>query len=265
MPSGQSSTLLKPSSAESAEIDNASASAHGTAALLDALEPLAQLETTEPSAPTLSKRPKPGERRIQILQMLGSMLEQPVPERITTASLAARLQVSEAALYRHFASKAKMFEGIMDFIESSIFTLVNQIIVHEERNMAQEANAANRAHAGNGAMHTPGLAERQALKIVTMLMQFAEKNPGMVRVMVGDALVLEHERLLLRMNQLFEKLESTLKQCLSQADTAQAAHASVTASVLIAFVQGRLHRFVRSGFVRKPSEHLHLSLRLIFG
>jgi TetR/AcrR family transcriptional regulator len=229
------------------------------------MEPLEKLETSMPSAPALPKRPKPGERKIQILQMLGSMLEQPVPERITTANLAARLQVSEAALYRHFASKAKMFEGIIDFIETSIFTLVNQIIVHEERNMAHEANAANPGQVGNGATPPPGLAERQALKIVTMLMQFAEKNPGMVRVMVGDALVLEHERLLLRMNQLFEKLESTLKQCLSQADTAQAAHASVTACVLIAFVQGRLHRFVRSGFARKPSEHLHLSLRLILG
>src|SRR4051812_42777885 len=124
------------------------------------------------------KRPKPGERRVQILQALAMMLEQPGAERITTAALAARLEVSEAALYRHFASKAQMFEGLIEFIEQSVFTLVNQIL--------------ERAGAPDGAAET---GPRQAARIVTMLVQFAEKNPGMTRVMVGDALVYENERL----------------------------------------------------------------------
>ena len=127
------------------------------------------------------KRPKPGERRVQILQTLASMLEQPGAERITTAALAARLEVSEAALYRHFASKAQMFEGLIEFIESSVFTLVNQIVEREPAGSAQ------------------------AQKILTVLLQFGEKNPGMTRVMVGDALVFEHERLLTRMNQFFDR------------------------------------------------------------
>jgi TetR/AcrR family transcriptional regulator len=136
------------------------------------------------------KRPKPGERRIQILQTLAGMLEQPGAERITTAALAARLQVSEAALYRHFASKAQMFEGLIEFIETSIFTLVNQIVEREP----------------SGAL--------QARKIAAVVLQFGEKNPGMTRVMVGDALVLEHERLTARMNQFFDRVESQLRQSL---------------------------------------------------
>ena len=136
------------------------------------------------------KRPKPGERRVQILQTLASMLEQPGAERITTAALAAKLDVSEAALYRHFASKAQMFEGLIEFIESSVFTLVNQITERE----------------------TSGAA--QAQRIVALILQFGEKNPGMVRVMVGDALVFENERLTVRMNQFFDRVESQLRQSL---------------------------------------------------
>src|SRR6476469_8940866 len=139
------------------------------------------------------KRPKPGERRVQILQTLAAMLEQPGAERITTAALAARLQVSEAALYRHFASKAQMFEGLIEFIESSIFTLIHQIAEREPDGGAQ------------------------ARRIVAMLMQFGEKNPGMARVMVGDALVYENERLSARMNLFFDKVESQLRQCLRTA------------------------------------------------
>src|SRR5437764_3747659 len=117
-----------------------------------------------------------GERRLEILKALAHMLEAPKWERITTAALAAKLEVSEAALYRHFASKAQMFEGLIEFIESSVFGLVNQIGEREE--------------AGS----------TQARKILTVLLQFCERNPGMTRVMVGDALVFEHERLVLRMN-----------------------------------------------------------------
>ena len=192
----------------------------------------------EPVAP-VRKRPKPGERRVQILQALATMLEQPGAERVTTAALAARLEVSEAALYRHFASKAQMFEGLIEFIEQSVFSLVNQIMEREQ--------AAN----------------EQAARIVAMLLQFAEKNPGMTRVMVGDALVFENERLLARMNQFFDKIESTLKQSLRSAvegSTTPSVDAQVRASLLTAFVVGRLQRFARSGFKRIPSEHLEASL-----
>ena len=195
------------------------------------------------------KRPKPGERRVQILQALATMLEQPGSERITTAALAARLDVSEAALYRHFASKAQMFEGLIEFIEQSVFTLVNQVM---EREGADNGRAA-------------GAGLRQAARIVTLLLQFAEKNPGMTRVMVGDALVFENERLQQRMNQFFDKIESTLKQSLRGAvegdgSATPSLDAQVRASMLTAFVVGRLQRFARSGFKRAPSEHLEASL-----
>ncbi len=149
-----------------------------------------------PAAPA-RRRPKPGERRVQILQTLAAMLEQPGGERITTAALAARLEVSEAALYRHFASKAQMFEGLIEFIEQSVFALVAQIV---ERDMPDAPHA------------TEGT--RRAARVVAMVLQFGERNPGMVRVMVGDALVFEHERLQQRMGQFFDRIESTLRQCL---------------------------------------------------
>ena len=196
------------------------------------------------AAGTVRKRPKAGERRVQILQTLASMLEQPGAERITTAALAAKLDVSEAALYRHFASKAQMFEGLIEFIEQTVFTLINQI--HE-----READAA-----------------AQVQKVLTVLLQFAEKNPGMVRVMVGDALVFENDRLMQRMNQFFERFESQLRQSLR--DRAEAAgsttptvDANVQASVLTSFVVGRLQRFARSGFKRSPTEHLDAALHLL--
>src|SRR5450830_957561 len=198
------------------------------------------------------KRPKPGERRVQILQALAAMLEQPGAERITTSALAAKLGVSEAALYRHFASKAQMFEGLLEFIEQTVFSLVNQI--------------TEREHV-TGAADAPALT-RQASQIVTMLIQFAEKNPGMTRVMVGDALVFENERLQQRMNQFFDKIESTLKQSLRGAaelsgSATPSVDTQVQASVLTAFLVGRLQRFARSGFKRLPSEHLEASLALI--
>jgi TetR/AcrR family transcriptional regulator len=200
--------------------------------------------SSEPVAAAPRKRPKPGERRVQILQALAAMLEQPGAERVTTAALAARLDVSEAALYRHFASKAQMFEGLIDFIEQSVFTLVNQIV---------ERDAAGR---------------EQAARIVAMLVQFAEKNPGMTRVMVGDALVFENERLQNRMNQFFDKIEATLRQSLRDAASEDGApaptvDAQVRASALTAFVVGRLQRFARSGFRRAPSENLDATVALM--
>jgi TetR/AcrR family transcriptional regulator len=190
------------------------------------------------------KRPKPGERRIQILQALATMLEQPGAERVTTAALAAKLDVSEAALYRHFASKAQMFEGLIEFVEQTVFGLVNQITERETQPAARLS------------------------KTITMLLQFGEKNPGMTRVMVGDALVFENERLQQRMNQLFDKLESGFKQSLREAaDTAGSATPSVDAqaraSTLSAFCIGRLQRFARSGFKRMPTEHLEASLAVL--
>jgi TetR/AcrR family transcriptional regulator len=196
----------------------------------------------EVAAPApVRKRPKPGERRVQILQTLASMLEQPGAERITTAALAGRLDVSEAALYRHFASKAQMFEGLIEFIESSVFTLVNQITEREP----------------SGAV--------QAQKIAAMLLQFGEKNPGMTRVMVGDALVFEHERLSARMNQFFDRLESQLRQSLRTAAEASGSStptvdAQALASAVTALAVGRLQRYARSGFKRMPTEHLEIAL-----
>ena len=209
-----------------------------------------------PAPVPVRKRPRPGERRVQILQALATMLEHPGAERITTAALAARLDVSEAALYRHFASKAQMFEGLIDFIEQTVFSLVNQIV--ERESASNPAELAPDAQSGS----------RQAAKIIAMLIQFAEKNPGMTRVMVGDALVFENERLQQRMNQFFDKIEAALKQSLrSVADASGSATPSVDtqvrASVLSAFVVGRLQRFARSGFKRLPSEHLESSLALI--
>jgi TetR/AcrR family transcriptional regulator len=194
--------------------------------------------------PAARKRPKPGERRVQILQALAAMLEQPGAERITTAALAARLEVSEAALYRHFPSKAKMFEGLIEFIESSVFTLINQISEREQDGRVQ------------------------AQRITQMLLQFGEKNPGMVRVMVGDALVFEDERLTQRMNQFFERIEAQLRQSLRVA-AEQAGSATPTvdangrASALAAWLVGRLHRYARSGFKRLPTEQLDAALALL--
>ena len=206
------------------------------------------LGVAEAALPT-RKRPKPGERRVQILHALATMLEQPGAERITTAALAARLDVSEAALYRHFASKAQMFEGLIEFIEQSVFSLINQIL---ERVAPADEPAAS-------------VGAQQASRIISMLMQFAEKNPGMTRVMVGDALVFENERLQQRMNQFFDKIESTFRQCLrattgASVSATPSVDAQVHASLLTAFVVGRLQRFARSGFKRAPSEYLEASL-----
>jgi len=204
----------------------------------------AEAVDAEGAGTPVRKRPKPGERRVQILQTLASMLEQPGSERVTTAALAAKLSVSEAALYRHFASKAQMFEGLIEFIESSVFTLVNQISEREATGSAQ------------------------AQKIIAVLLQFGEKNPGMTRVMVGDALVFEHERLLTRMNQFFDRIESALRQALRSAadDNGSATptvDANAQASALTAFAVGRLQRYARSGFKRSPTEHLDVALRLL--
>jgi TetR/AcrR family transcriptional regulator len=206
---------------------------------------------------TRAARLKPGERRVHILQTLATMLEAPKNEKITTAALAARLGVSEAALYRHFASKAQMFEALIEFIEQSIFGLINQIAAKEP----------------NGVL--------QARTIALMLLNFSAKNPGMTRVLTCEALVGEHERLTERVNQMLERVEASLKQCLRlglmdanvQKETPAQNPAAVPlpadydpavrANLLLSYIVGRWHRYVRSGFARNPAEHADAQLRLI--
>ncbi len=197
---------------------------------------------------------KPGERKLQILQTLATMLEHPKGERITTAALAKKLDVSEAALYRHFASKAQMFEGLIAFIEETVFGLINQITASEEDGT------------------------KQARSIILMLLDFAETNRGMTRVLIGDALVIEDERLTVRMNQMMDRIEASLRQCLKvaaaqdaarrqsgndaasgdapAADAPAATDAYVTerANLIVAAVIGRWSRFAKSGFKKLPKE-----------
>jgi len=178
---------------------------------------------------------KTGERRLEILQTLAQMLEQPKGEKITTAALAARLDVSEAALYRHFASKAQMFEGLIAFIEDTLFGLVNKITSEEYSGV------------------------KQVEGILSVLLGFPKKNQGMTRVLIGDALVNEDERLQARINQLLDRLEATLKQSLRIAATQDGIGADVDvtaqANLLICYVIGRWHQFAKSGFRRDPLEH----------
>lgn len=209
-------------------------------------------ESSKPDEARVTRRRlQPGERREQILQALAAMLQQPGAERVTTAALARQLGVSEAALYRHFASKAQMFEALIDFIEQAVFTRMAQIL-----------------ESGSPEGVPPEEGARQAHRVVALVLQFGERNPGLVRVMVGDALVLEHERLQARMNQFFDRIESSLRQCLRPAAGAAGSatpsvDAQVAASVLTAFLQGRLQRFARSGLRRLPTEHLEASLALM--
>lgn len=193
-------------------------------------------EVEEPKRQPVRKRPKPGERRLQILQTLAEMLEVPNGERITTAALAARLKVSEAALYRHFASKAQMFEGLIEFIESTLFGLINQITTHEEDGF------------------------KQLRQLLVMLLSFAERNPGMTRVLIGDALVTEDDRLQARINQLVDRLELSIKQCfrmaIAQGRLPQETDAGARANLLLSYVQGKWLRFAKGGFKRQPTEGL---------
>jgi TetR/AcrR family transcriptional regulator len=186
---------------------------------------------------------KPGERKQQILETLAKMLETPTQEKITTASLAAKLDVSEAALYRHFASKAQMFEGLISFIEQSLFSLINKITTEETDGMTQ------------------------VRRIVTIMLLFAEKNPGMTRVLIGDALVNEDNRLQLRINQMLDRLESTIKQSfrIAQTQTSQAMDAESQANLMLCFVIGRWHQFAKSGYKRKPMEYIQQQLNYLNG
>ena len=175
-----------------------------------------------------------GDRKNQILQTLAQMLEGPVAEKVTTAALAKRLDVSEAALYRHFSGKAQMFEGLIEFIEQTLFVLINKI-TSEEKNGVRQAEA-----------------------VIGVLLGFAQKNRGMTRVLIGDALVNEDEKLQLRINQLHERLEATLRQALrfamSANEVAPDVDAVAQANLIMSFVIGRWHQYGKSGFRRDPSE-----------
>ena len=184
----------------------------------------------------------PGQRRLQILQALAEMLEQPKGDKITTAALARKLAFSEAALYRHFASKAQMFEGLIEFIESSVFGLINQIAERQQDGMAQ------------------------ARDIVAMLLNFASQNPGMTRVLIGEALVNEDERLQLRMNQFYDRVELALKQALRVAvgeGRAHEADVAARAGMLASFVIGRWHRYAKSGFKNNPAQDAAVQITLL--
>ncbi len=177
---------------------------------------------------------KSGERKLQILQAIAEMLEQPKGEKITTALLAKKLELSEAALYRHFASKAQMFEGLIEFIEQTVFALANKITAEEHSGM------------------------KQVESIIAMLLGFAQKNRGMTRVLTGDALVNEDERLQQRINQLLDRLETTLKQSLriavTQNELDAGADIGAHANILLSYVIGRWQMFAKSGYARDPME-----------
>ena len=177
---------------------------------------------------------KTGERKDQILQTLAQMLENPAGEKATTAALAARIKVSEAALYRHFKGKAEMFEGLIEFIEQTLFGLINKITSEEKSGV------------------------RQVEGIIAVLLAFAQKNRGMTRVLIGDALVNEDDRLQSRINQLHDRLEAALKQALrfgvSQKEIAQEVDIAAQANLIMSFVTGRWHQFAKSGFKRDPAE-----------
>jgi TetR/AcrR family transcriptional regulator len=176
-----------------------------------------------------------GDRKLQILQTLAEMLEGPSAGKITTAALAARIDVSEAALYRHFASKAQMFEGLIEFIEETLFGLINKITSEEKNGI------------------------KQLESIVVLLLGFAQKNRGMTRVLIGDALVHENQRLQLRINQLHDKIEATLKQALrfaaTQNELAVDIDPAAHANLIMCFVAGRWHQYAKSGFARDPMQY----------
>jgi len=232
-------TRIKPATAPGAQNAQSTQPAQVTAAVAaqTTASPQAPAAKEQPVAksPPKKSRPKPGERRVQILQTLALLLQETAAERVTTAALAKKMQVSEAALYRHFASKAQMYGGLIDFIERSLFSLINQITTQEEDG-------------------------KQQLRAITMMMlAFAEKNPGMTRVLVGDGLNLEDERLQARINQLVDRLEMALKQACRNGVAAGSFDKDVktdyVANAAMSMVLGRWLRFAKTGFAAKPTEN----------
>ena len=189
--------------------------------------------TTTVTKSTESKS-KPS-RRLQILEALALQLEQSPGERITTAGLAKAVGVSEAALYRHFPSKAKMFEGLIEFIEDSIFGLITRILQEEKSSIAR------------------------CEQMVKLLLTFAEKNAGMARLLTGEALTGETERLRTRMSKFFERFETQLKQVLREGEMNAEIQLNVSvqasANLMLAFAEGHINQYVRSSFKRSPLEN----------
>jgi TetR/AcrR family transcriptional regulator len=176
-----------------------------------------------------------GNRKQEILQALAMMLESSPGNKITTAALAAQVGVSEAALYRHFPSKAKMFDALLDFTEEAIFSRVSQI--------------TDSSHG----------AREQCRLILEVTLQFAEMNPGICRILTGDALVGEHERLKKRANQILSRLETQLKQQLRESEVKEGLRTKkpigISVDLMITYLDGRLISYVRSGFQRKTREN----------
>ena len=187
--------------------------------------------------------PRVADRKLQILQQLAQMLEDPNCKKITTALLAARLEVSEAALYRHFASKAQMYEGLIDFIEQTVFGLINKISESELSGLAQVSSTIN------------------------VLLNFSKKNPGMTRVLIGDALVYENDRLQVRINRLHDRLESSMKQSLrfaiNQGEMNSSLEVEPKGNQIMAFVVGRWHQFAKSRYIKDPTTFSDVQIRML--
>lgn len=174
-------------------------------------------------------------RRQQILEVLAHELETHPGSRITTAGLARAVGVSEAALYRHFASKAKMFESLIDFAEETVFSLINKII-------SNETNLKSKCE-----------------KIVQLLLGFSERNPGITRILIGDALLGENERLHARIVQFFERIETQFKQLMREVNLADGpraiANMEAASNQLVTYIEGKMLQYTRSSFTKKPTEH----------
>lgn len=186
---------------------------------------------------------KLGEGRHRILMVLAEMLNNPCREKITTAALAANLNVTESALYHHFSSKAQIFEGLIEFAEKTLFTFINQLAREEKCGI------------------------KQVEVIVLLLISFALKNPGITRILTGDALVNENKRLQIRIDQLYQRLEVSLKQALRFAVTEQEVSAQLDvvaqANLLMCYVIGCWHLFVRSGFKHDPLAHWEMQRKVL--
>ena len=181
---------------------------------------------------SIEEKKKPS-RRDQILQSLVTILEQSPGGRITTAGLARHVGVSEAALYRHFPSKAKMFDALIEFIESTLFSRINQILAEESS------------------------AERRCEKIMGLILTFSDRNPGISRIMTGEPLSGETDRLRQRVNQMFDRIETQLRQVFREMDIREESGTStdpaIAASLMLSVVEGRISHYVRSDFERRPA------------
>ena len=188
-------------------------------------------------------RPRSGERREEILQVLARMLQEQAGEHVTTAELARAVGVSEAALYRHFPSKAKMFESLIEFIEESVFTRITRILAEEPQY------------------------EARLQQVLALLLGFADKNPGMARLLQGGVLTGETERLRARITQFYERIETQLRQILREGEAAGGPRLAVneTAQLLLAFAEGRIAQYVRSGFKLSPVEAWEKQWELLKG